>query len=621
MPASEFRRPVSGAGVIRRVKRRIAPSAADPEPVVSESRSFADLGLHPMLVQRLADGGYQAPTPIQAQAIPPLLAGRDVVGQAQTGTGKTAAFALPMIQALDVEKREVQGLVLCPTRELALQVTAALSSYGESIKVRVLTVYGGTPIYKQICALRSGVHIVVGTPGRIKDCIARGALSLATVRHVVLDEADEMLRMGFIEDVEEILSQVPETRQTALFSATMPEAIQRVASAYLRDPVQVKIDTRTRAVEIIDQRVLVTDAGQKLNVLARLIEAEPTDAVLVFARTRASCAHLVDLLRTRGVAAAALHGDLSQDQREAIVSQLRARKIQLVVATDIAARGLDVEGITHVINYDPPSEPEVYVHRIGRTGRAGRGGVSILLVTPRERRLQSAIERYTGQKMTPMQIPTNEELLAGRTAHFRSRVQQAIEKGGLDPYEKVVGDLSSEPGMDLQTIASALARMASGERPLRISDPEPTAARTSSYDRTSSREAEEGSVRLFVSIGRQAGVRPADLVGAIANEAGVPGRAVGAISICEKVSFVDVSAEYADAIIERMARVTVRGRTAAFIAARPMDHEKERDKPSPPRVARHVGTRSAPGNRPAPGRHTGPGDAKPWRKHAKKRPY
>ena len=599
VPPQHSTPPVPAASVDRTSVDRSAKSEKGPS-APGASLSFADLGLDATLVGRLEESGYLAPTPIQAQAIPSLLEGRDVVGLAQTGTGKTAAFSLPMIQNLDVKNRSVQGLVLCPTRELALQVSASLSSYGGSSGVRVLTVYGGAPIYKQLQELRSGVHVVVGTPGRVKDCISRRALDLATVRHVVLDEADEMLRMGFIDDVEEILSGVPEARQTALFSATMPPAIERVARSYLRDPVQIQIEARTRTVERIDQRVLLTHGTEKLNVLTRLIEAEPTDAVLVFARTRASCAHLVESLRARGVAGAALHGDLSQDQREVIVRQLRARKIQLVVATDIAARGLDVEGITHVINYDPPSEPEIYVHRIGRTGRAGREGISILLITPRERRLQRAIESYTGQRMKPMEIPTNRDLLESRIAQFREQVKETIAAGELDSYARAVDELSAEPGADLRLIAAALSRLASRERPLEIKEPEPRApferdrgaVRNPSSQRQPSAPRRgpprENTVRIFVSLGRSAGLRPGDLVGAIANEAGVPGRVIGAIDIRDKVSFVDVASEFAGKILSRMGRVTIRGRTAAFVEARP-EPPRHGGKPGPRRFERPNG--------------------------------
>ena len=579
-----------------------APEEA-PTTEDTTGASFADVGLHPGLVELLTEAGYDTPTPVQEQAIPALLAGGDVIGQAQTGTGKTAAFSLPMIQSLDISLRAVQGLVLCPTRELALQVTAALEKYGASRGVRALTVYGGTSIHPQVSALRRGVHIVVGTPGRVLDCIRRGALSLDTVEHVVLDEADEMLRMGFIEDVETILAEVPAERQTALFSATMPPVIRRVAEAHLRDPIHVKIDPDTRAVDAIDQRVLVTHHSEKVNVLCRLIEAESTDAVLVFARTRASCGDLVDALRARGFAAAALHGDLSQDQREEIVARLRARKIQLVIATDIAARGLDVEGITHVINFDPPTEPETYVHRIGRTGRAGRAGVSILLVTPREHRVQRAIEGYLGTRLTPIDVPTNAELLAGRVQRFTAQVREAIESGGLDPYRAAVASILADGETEPEELAAALAKLATRERPLEITEPEPRPAtrrdamrrgeprgrddrfddrRSGRGDRRPddrgprgfgdrggrSNDPEPGYRRLFLPVGHFAGLRPGDLVGAIANESGVPGKVVGAIDIREKVTFVDVTEEVAERVLDRMRHVVIRGRKTSLSIAR-----------------------------------------------------
>ena len=465
-------------------------------------------------------------------------------------------------------------------------MTDALANYGAARKVRVLTVYGGAPIHKQLSRLKSGVHVVVGTPGRVKDCIARGALSLAMVRHVVLDEADEMLRMGFLEDVEEILGHVPEERQTALFSATLPPAIARVAEKYLRDPVRVKIEQKTRTVDRIDQRVIVTNPHDKLDVLARVIEAEPIDAVLVFARTRAGCGELVDQLRKRGVRAAALHGDLTQEKREAIVARLRARDIQLVVATDIAARGLDVEGITHVINYDPPSEPEVYVHRIGRTGRAGREGISISLLTPRERRVQRAIEGYTGQRMRLMSIPTNDEIVAGRVARFRTRIQQTIESAELDPYRQVIGQFLEDPEADLTQIAAALAEMVNRARPLQIVEDEPQApSRGSNSARGPGRDSRESrgkprlsgdTVLLFVPLGRYAGVIPADLVGAIANEANVPGKSIGRIDVREKVSFIEVRAEDAPTILSQLGKVTIRGRKTSFVIARPGSFERGR---------------------------------------------
>ncbi|MEM7262200.1 MAG: DEAD/DEAH box helicase [Planctomycetota bacterium] len=570
----------------------------DPDKPSVTDDTFAELGLEADLAQSLAAGGYSAPTPIQARAIPSLLDGRDVVGQAQTGTGKTAAFSLPLVQNIDVKSRAVQGLVLCPTRELALQVTEALTTYGRARNIRVLTVYGGVPIHKQLQPLRSGaVHVVVGTPGRVKDCIERKALSLDKVRHVVLDEADEMLRMGFIDDVEEILGKIPASRQTALFSATMPPEIQRVASNYLQNPVKVEIQRSTRTVERIHQRVLLCHASDKVNVLTRVLEAEPTDAILVFGRTRVGWDPRGAARQTQGVAAAALHGDMSQDKREKIVNQLRARKIQLVVATDVAARGLDVEGITHVVNFDPPSEPETYVHRIGRTGRAGREGVSILMLTPKQHRIGRSIERYTGQPLTEMMAPTNAELAQARKQKLVDQAKELIAKGGLDPYLDVIDQLAAEPDADLRNVAAAFARLAARERPLEVAEREP-----SHSSKPAPRRRNDGSmVQIFVAIGRRAGVRPADFVGAIANEAGIPGREVGAIDIRDKVSFIEVPKEHADRVVDRMQNVTIRGRNANFSLARPGSFDRgarpKRQIDGPPAGKRDFSSRKGGGYR------------------------
>ncbi|MGE3166441.1 MAG: DEAD/DEAH box helicase [Planctomycetota bacterium] len=564
-------------------------------PVTGAPTPFAALGLAPALVRTMAAIGYETPTPIQTLAIPPLLAGHDLVGQAQTGTGKTAAFGLPLLQSLDLSRREVQGLILCPTRELAIQVSEALRQYGEGLGApRVLTVYGGAPIHTQLAQLRGGVHVVVGTPGRVMDCIRRGALALDAVRNVVLDEGDEMLRMGFIDDVEWILGQVPKPRQIALFSATLPPAIERVAKSYLVDPVSIAIESATRTVTATDQRVIVTHANAKVEALARFIEAEPTDAVIVFARTRSSCALLVDDLRARGVAAAALHGDLSQAQREEVVGQLKARRISLVVATDVAARGLDVDGISHVVNFDPPLEPEVYVHRIGRTGRAGRPGVSLLLLTPRERAFQRTIERYTGQTMRSARVPNNRDLAAARATRLTALVHETVAAGDLEPYRGLVERMAAEPGADLLTLAAAMARLASREQPLVVEGPEPedllAPRKFEARNATSPRGAKSGQsgahrpsrpgqfnpgaaqsrqVRLFVTLGEQAGLRPGDLVGAVANEAGIPGKAIGAIDIREKISFLEVDAIHVDAVLASMGQFTIRGRKAAIVLARP----------------------------------------------------
>ncbi|MEO8033361.1 MAG: DEAD/DEAH box helicase, partial [Acidobacteriota bacterium] len=368
--------------------------------------TFASLGLSEALVQTLGDLGYEAPTPIQARTIPALLAGKDIIGQAQTGTGKTAAFSLPLLQQLDPSKKETQALILAPTRELAMQVAEAMHSYAKRIPgVTILPVYGGAPIVPQMKHLQRGAQIVVGTPGRLIDHLDRKTLDLSHVRFVVLDEADEMLKMGFIEEVERMLSLVATPRQVALFSATMPEAIARIAQKHLVKPERVQLEHRSVAAPAIEQRFLNISEGQKLDVLTQILELESAEAVLVFRRTKNGAAELAEKLSARGYAAEPMHGDMTQAMRESVIRRLRNGQIELVVATDVAARGLDVEQITHVINYDVPHDVEAYVHRIGRTGRAGRTGLATLFITPRERRMMREIERFTGTQIKPMKMP------------------------------------------------------------------------------------------------------------------------------------------------------------------------------------------------------------------------
>jgi ATP-dependent RNA helicase DeaD len=437
---------------------------------------FESLGLAPELLRALADVGYDTPTPIQVSAIPHLLAGRDLLGQAQTGTGKTAAFALPMLQRLDLDQVLVQGLVLTPTRELALQVTEAMKSYATHLgAVRLLTVYGGAPIGAQLSRIERGVHIVIGTPGRVMDCIRRGALKLDNVQMVALDEADEMLRMGFIDDVEWIVGHTPESRQTALFSATMPGPIRRVAEHYLKNPITAAVHEATRTVAEVEQRVICVYPRDKLDALTRLLEVEPSEAVLIFARTQADCADLADALEYRGFAAAPLHGGMSQAQREDVVRRLRSGRLRLVVATDVAARGLDVEHVSHVINMGPPPDPETYVHRIGRTGRAGRTGVTILFLTPRERHVRGAIERFTRQRMVEVGIPSNVELAHGRAQRLRESIERRIEDRDLSDYRAAIEGFVDEMGLDPLDVAAALAHLATREQPLVVDGPEPYA--------------------------------------------------------------------------------------------------------------------------------------------------
>jgi ATP-dependent RNA helicase DeaD len=517
---------------------------------------FQLLGLSEPLVQAVNDVGYEAPTPIQLQVIPLLLAGKDVIGQAQTGTGKTAAFALPILQRLEPQRREVQALILTPTRELAIQVAEAIHTYARHVSgVRVVPIYGGQSMPKQIGRLRGGLHIVVGTPGRIMDHMRRGTLNLAAVQIFVLDEADEMLRMGFLEDVEWILSQAPDVIQTALFSATMPKAIRSVADRYLKEPTVVETEQKVLTVPEVDQRYLNVAEQQKVDALTRLLETEELDAALVFVRTKVGAADLAEKLDARGYTAAAMHGDMNQPQREAVIRQLRRGQLETVIATDVAARGLDVERISHVINYDIPYDTESYVHRIGRTARAGRPGTAILFVTPRQQRLLREIERYTGQRMKPMRIPTQADVAARRAALFRESLISTLadKENELDLYLQLVEEVAAESGCDMAEVAAAGAYLAHEGKPLAVPlEPEAELAQ----------QPEDGMVRLFIHAGRREGVRPADIVGAIANEAGIPGKSIGAIDIYDHFTYVDVPAQYRQQVLERMSDTIIRRRPA-----------------------------------------------------------
>jgi ATP-dependent RNA helicase DeaD len=523
--------------------------------------TFADLGLTPQLLTAVTDVGYEAPTPIQARTIPALLAGRDIIGQAQTGTGKTAAFAIPILQTIDLKRPDVQALVLTPTRELAIQVAEAIHIYGKHLgALHVLPVYGGQEMHQQIKRLRAGVHVVVGTPGRVMDHLRRGTLTLDVIRMVVLDEADEMLNMGFLEDVEWILSQMPAARQTALFAATMPPPIRKIATRYLRDPETIAIETKTVTVAAVDQRYLNVTERQKLDALARVLEVEAPEAALVFVRTKNSAAQITEKLQARGYAAEAMHGDMTQQAREAVVRRLRDGNVEIVIATDVAARGLDVERITHVINHDVPFDVESYVHRIGRTARAGRGGTAILFITPRETRLLKAIERYTGQRIAAMRMPSAADVAARRTQAFKKRLLEASAEEGLEPYLALVEELAEEAGVDMAEIAAAAARLASGGKPITV-EAMPEAPAAPSVDGP--------MVRLFVDAGRDAGVRPGDIVGAIAGETGVAGERIGRIELAETHAIAEVATEDARRVIDALNGTTIRGRAVRVDFDRP----------------------------------------------------
>lgn len=540
---------------------------------------FADLALAPEIQRALAALGYEEPTPIQQEAIPPLLEGNDLLGQAATGTGKTAAFALPVIQRIAAEGKGKgpSALVLVPTRELAIQVSEAVHRYGTDLGVRVLPVYGGQPIGRQLRELQRGVDVVVATPGRALDHIARGTLPLGGLRTVVLDEADEMLDMGFAEDIDSILENVPEERQTVLFSATMPSRIDSMARKHLSDPVRVRIEREAPApgeAPRVRESAYIVGRAQKAAALGRLLDVESPEAAIVFCRTRDQVDQLSETLNGRGYRAEALHGGLSQEQRDRVMGRLRGGTADLLVATDVAARGIDVEHLTHVINYDVPSAPESYVHRIGRVGRAGREGVAITLAEPRESRMLKAIERATGRKVPLEKVPTVADLRARRLELTRAALQESLlEDGDLERFRVVVETLGDEfDVMDVALAAVKLAHESGGAAFDEEEIPELAPRDRDRGDRGRGGDRGQrgrprgrtspGMTRLFVGAGRSAGVRPQDLVGAIAGETRLSGRDIGAIEIADRFSLVEVPEEAADDVVRAMRGANVKGRRA-----------------------------------------------------------
>ncbi|MBL8860425.1 MAG: DEAD/DEAH box helicase [Planctomycetes bacterium] len=542
---------------------------------------FAALGLAPELAAALQELGYEEPTPIQRAAIPPLLAGRDLLGRAATGTGKTAAFALPLIQAADgtpPAPGRPRVLVLVPTRELAMQVAAAIHRYGRARAATVLPVYGGQSIWQQVRVLDRGVEAVVATPGRAADHLERGTLSLEDVRFVVLDEADEMLDMGFAEDIEAILARAPAARQTALFSATMAPRIRALAERHLRDPVRVEIERERAApgeVPRVRQVAYVVQRAHKLAALGRVLDMETPNSAIVFCRTRLEVDDVTEAMNSRGYRAEALHGGLPQEQRDRVLARFRENRTDLLVATDVAARGLDIEHVSHVVNLDVPTEPESYVHRIGRTGRAGREGVAITFVEPRERRLLASIQDATRLKIRLETIPTAADLSNRRLDQTRASLAEALSAGGLDRYRAVLEGLSAEA--DVLDVAAAAVKLAhealhpeGAEEPdiAPVVEPPPRArrgARDGARREPAPRphEAPRGETawtRLQVSAGRFQSIRPGDLVGAIAGETGLPSGVIGAIQIADRSSFVDVAVEHAGAISDALRRTKIRGR-------------------------------------------------------------
>lgn len=559
------------------------------KPLETTEDSFRAFALSDLLMKAVTDVGYEVPTPIQLKTIPLLLEGRDIIGQAQTGTGKTAAFALPILERLNANLKSVQAIVLTPTRELAIQVAEAFHTYAKHLnRVRVLPVYGGQSIQQQINRLRGGVHVVVGTPGRIMDHLRRETLDFESLKFVVLDEADEMLRMGFIDDVEWILSHTPSERQTALFSATMPREVRRIADRYLQNPVSVEIEHKTLTMPKIEQFYINVSENQKLDVLTRLLESE-TDvdgAVLIFDRTKVGADELTERLQARGYAAEAMHGDMSQAQREAVIRRLRGGQVEIVVATDVAARGLDVERITRVINYDMPNDPEVYVHRIGRTGRAGRTGTAVLFVTPRQQRMKNEIERFTNQRIEPMRMPTRADVAARRVALFKERILKTLKEENLELYLNLVVEVAEESGNDMAEIAAAAARLAGGDKPLEVTAeqaeielPNEREDRGSRQQQQQHQTRDEDMVRLFFDVGRHSNVTPSDIVGAIANEAGIRGKSIGAIDIHDRFTLADVPAELADQVLAAMRNTRIRNHNANIRRANSRDIDGDAPRP------------------------------------------
>ncbi|WP_455206976.1 DEAD/DEAH box helicase [Kaarinaea lacus] len=521
--------------------------------------SFADLSLINPVLKALDAAGYETPTPIQAETIPHILAGRDVLGQAQTGTGKTAAFALPLLSRIDLKLAEPQVLVLAPTRELAIQVAEAFHRYAANLSgFHVLPIYGGQDYSVQLKQLKRGVHVVVGTPGRVMDHMRRGTLKLDALKCLVLDEGDEMLRMGFVEDIEWILQQTPAKRQIALFSATMPNPIRRIAQQHLHDPVEISIKVRTTTAETIRQRYWNVSGVHKLDALTRILEAEPFDGMIIFVRTKTGTVELAEKLEARGYACAPLNGDIPQKQRERTVEQLKSGKLDILIATDVAARGLDVKRISHIINYDIPYDTEAYVHRIGRTGRAGRSGEAILFVAPREQKLLYAIEKATRQKIEKMELPSTEAINNERIARFTQRITDTLATEELAFYYQLLDQYQQKHNVSALDIAAALAKLVQGDKSLLLHNkPEKSAARdtekstrhdraekSSRRDRPEKRR-EPGPVKLGmdryrIEVGNVHGVKPGNIVGAIANEIGLDSEFIGRIDIHDDYSTVDL---------------------------------------------------------------------------------
>ncbi|MFF3852329.1 DEAD/DEAH box helicase [Micromonospora sp. NPDC002575] len=565
-----------------------APASTDPAIPADEATAFTDLGLRAELLGALSALGYEEPTPIQREAIPPLLAGRDLLGQAATGTGKTAAFALPLLQRMPVGRTggDPVALVLVPTRELAVQVSEAFHRYGKDLGARVLPIYGGQPIGRQLRALDLGVDVVVATPGRALDHIARGTLRLGGLATVVLDEADEMLDMGFAEDIEAILEHAPQQRQTVLFSATMPSRIDGMARQHLTDPVRIQIGREQPVAgetPRVRQSAYIVARAHKPAALGRVLDVESPTAAIVFCRSREEVDRLTETMNGRGYRAEALHGGMSQEQRDRVMGRLRAGTADLLVATDVAARGLDVEQLTHVVNYDVPSAPESYVHRIGRVGRAGREGVAITLAEPREHRMLKTIERVTGQRIAIDKIPTVADLRTRRLELTQAALRESLLEDDLEPFRVIVESLSDE--FDMMEVALAAVKLAHEAASPGSDDDEeeipqvavrpPREGRPGQEgrggERRPGRPRSGGTTQVFIGLGRRAGVRPQDLVGAITGETRVSGRDIGSIEIADRFSLVEVPVAVVDEVIAGLRNSTIKGRKTTV--------RRDRDRP------------------------------------------
>ncbi len=535
---------------------------------------FSEFDLQPQLVQTIADIGYTTPTPIQSTVIPVMLTGQDVIGQSQTGSGKTAAFALPILHNLQTGQHHVQSLVVTPTRELAIQVADAMVTYGRRTGVRVLPVYGGQPYDRQISRLKKGVDVVVGTPGSLLDLIRKNVLKLERVTTVVLDEADEMLSMGFIADIEAILDQTASSRQTALFSATLPQRIQRLAERYMNAPQSFKIGSRQLTVETVEQRYYLVNEGDKLAALTRLFEIEPITSALIFARTRLGTTELANELTLRGFPAETLNGDMSQEARTLVLNRFRDNKLKVLVATDVAARGLDIDDISHVFNYDLPQDPEIYVHRVGRTGRAGKTGIAITLLTPKERWGLRRIENFSKQKIARMMLPSAEDIKLRREAQLVEKVMVWLRRGRCSREREIVAQLL-EDGHNLAEVAAVALKLARGEERQRPIAPLKAVAEFNApvtgqtlkrSDRRKSRGREsapheKSMVRLLLSTGRADGVRVNHVVGTLSHHADIPGHSLGKISIQQQHTLVDVPEKLVGRVLAKGADYRIGNKT------------------------------------------------------------